>query len=232
MPVTNKAGEKRKEVFNMTRCKKNEAVKAFCAFLTAREKEMKRIQFQARYDEYRTMRKLTGQVNNRGEGFTVGDIMRICTSERRAGAGASKEVYIYGDLCIAKINPFSGWRNRENIDQILQQVALWNRIAETPDNIYFNPMLVYGAHRGDKVSKEDDRFKNVTFCVSQKCKTFDGGQVEFYEKETGRDFYTDFEETKKAGKKLGLYDDHGGNFGIMYNYDLHTYRIVWIDYGL
>lgn len=217
----------------MTKCKKNETVKAFNLFLTNSEKIAKKNGDFKTAEMFRLMRRLTGQANNRGESVTIDDINDLCKGYKIGGHGASKQVFIHDDLCIARVYSASTWDINQNVDQILNQIDFWNKIADTDDAVYFNPMITYGTHRGDKVGKGDKRTASVTYCISQRCMVRESGDMRsFYEQKTGRNFDNDYRATAEAGRRHGLHDEHGGNFGIMYNHALHTYRIVWIDYGL
>lgn len=209
--------------------RKNLMVKAFQTELANREKHNI---FNKEY--IRTERKMIGAVNNRGENLSCEQVRDYCNRWLSViGEGGSKIVYGMDDIVIAL--------HKQNIfynNQIKKQVEIWSKIALTPEAVYFNPVLSYGLHRGDKLSGNDSRYINNSFVVSQKAKVF--ATIE----ECIRQMYilnkslfnsTDVEYYRKAMEsaihKAGAGDIKAENIGLIYDYSEGEYRAVFIDYG-
>lgn len=212
--------------------RKNLTVKALQTFLATREKQ---VCYGA--DEYRTERKLIGAVNNRGENLTCEMVKEYC--ERYLvilGEGASKIAYGTDHLAICFIKDYyhEGLGN-----QIAFQVKAWEKIALTDGAKYFNPVVSYGLHRGDKLSTKDERYINKSFIVSPKA-SFYGSIKEAitnafklnhtnYNSEMVDAYYN---AMMRAADEFNIGDLHYNNIGVIFDYNTNQYRAVITDYGL
>lgn len=212
--------------------RKNLTVKAFQSFLAAREKQ---VFFGA--DDIRIERKLIGAVNNRGENLSCEAVREYCEQYLTVlGEGATKIAYGTKHLAICFIkNNYS--YNLGN--QIALQIKAWERIALTDEAKYFNPVLSYGLHRGDKLSNRDERYLNKSFIVSQQA-TFYGGIreaiIEAY-KLNHINYNADmvnayFNKMMEAADKFDIGDLHCNNVGVIFDYYSNQYKAVITDYGL
>ena len=206
--------------------RKNATVKAFQTELTNREKKC-----NSQY--YRIERKFIGAVNNRGENLTCEQVKDFCERYcNKIGEGLSKIAFGMDDVVICF--------NKHNIvNQVKNQVDFWNKIALTDDADYFNPVLSYGLHRGYKLTKQDPRYIDKSFLVSQRAQTF--ATLD----EAVRKMYTlnnkpfdnktvDYYKTtlQDAAARYNIQDLHNGNFGMIYVYYKFEYRVVVLDYAI
>lgn len=190
-----------------------------------------------RYDETRMERKLIGAVNNRGENLTCEAVREYCEQHLSVlGKGATKIAYGTTHLAICFIRDDYAY-NLGN--QIALQVKAWERIALTDEAKYFNPILSYGLHRGDKLNTRDDRYLNKSFLVSQKATFYDGiceSIIEAY-KLNHINYNADmvnayYNKMMEAADKFDIGDLHCNNVGVIFDYHTNQYRAVITDYGL
>ena len=205
--------------------RKNSTVKAFQTMLANIEKT----------DGYyiRVERQMIGAVNNRGENLTCDKVKEYCNRYLHIiGSGLSKIAYGMDDIVICF--------NSKNItNQVKNQVEFWNRIALTEDAEYFNPVLSYGLHRGDKLYKNDNRYIDKSFIVSQKAELFATideciknmfifNKIPF----TGRDITNYKRRLEAVAKRNNIEDIHNGNVGLIFDYSKGEYKTVFIDYAI
>lgn len=210
----------------------NPQVKAFQTYLNAKSKNAI---FNKQALE--NQRKMIGADNNRNGNWTLEELRQYCeTSLEVLGNGATKIAYGSEDLavCFIKANASQALGN-----QIKKQVEAWKRISVTEDYIYFNPVMSYGAHRGDKLSTTDSRYLYASFIVSQKAylshdltacieDMFYRNRV--HATEDMIQAYRD--RLLEAAHKYDIYDLHGENIGVIYDYDICEWRAVIIDYAI
>ena len=212
--------------------RKNLTVKAFQTFLADYEK-----QFSATAEYIRMERKLIGAVNNRGENLNCEAVKEYCEKYLNIlGAGASKIAYGTGHLaiCFIKSDYVYALGN-----QIALQVKAWERIALTDEARYFNPVLSYGLHRGDKLNSRDERYLNKSFIVSQRAEFYGGIREAIiqshklnhiqYTPDTITAYY---DAMMTAADKFNIGDLHCSNVGVIFDYNTNQYRAVITDYGL
>lgn len=211
--------------------RKNITVKALQSHLASLEKS------PINHDDIRTERKLIGAVNNRGENLTCNDVKWHCECYLDVlGRGATKIAYGTQHLAICFIRDDYNWGCG---NQIALQVKAWEQIALTKDAIYFNPVISYGLHRGDKLSDTDDRYLNKSFIVSQRA-SFYGGIKESiinafrlnhikYDMDMVNRYYDDMMD---AARRYNIGDLHCENIGVIFDYSVNEYRAVITDYGL
>lgn len=212
--------------------RKNLTVKAFQTFLADYEKR-----FPATADYTRMERKLIGAVNNRGENLNCEAVNEYCEKYLNIlGTGASKIAYGTGHLAICFIKddyqPCFG-------NQIALQVKAWERIALTEEARYFNPVISYGLHRGDKLRTADERYLNKSFIVSQRAEFYGSIQEAIiqahklnhiqYTSDTITAYYN---AMMAAADKYNIGDLHCYNVGVIFDYSARQYRAVITDYGL
>lgn len=211
--------------------RKNTTVKALQSHLASLEKS------PINHDDIRMERKLIGAVNNRGENLTCDDVKMYCENYLDVlGKGATKIAYGTQHLAICFIrDDYSlGLGN-----QIALQVKAWEQIALTDEAQYFNPILSYGLHRGDKLSNTDDRYLNKSFIVSQRA-SFYGSIKEAiinayklncinYTKDMVNEYH---KKMLEAARKYNIGDLHNENIGVIFDYSTGEYRAVITDYGL
>lgn len=207
--------------------RKNYSVKAFQTFLATEEKRQK--------SEYiRTERQMIGAVNNRGQNLSCEQVKDYCDRYLHIiGEGGSKLVYGMDNIAIAfhKNNDFYN-------NQIKKQVDIWNKIALTENAKYFNPILSYGLHRGDKLGSTDLRYLDKSFIVSQKAEVFSTIRQAIRKMyQLNSKLYTEsdvenyYNNMKYAIKQAGAGDLKGENVGVIYDFWHYEYRTVFIDYG-
>jgi hypothetical protein len=211
--------------------RKNITVKALQSHLASLEKS------PINHDDIRMERKLIGAVNNRGENLSCEDVRRHCESYLDVlGRGATKIAYGTEHLAICFI------RDAYDYDcgnQIALQVKAWEQIALTEEAKFFNPVLSYGLHRGDKLSDTDTRFLNKSFIVSPKASFYGGIKeaiINAY-KLNHIDYNADmvqyyFNDMMEAARKYNIGDLHCENIGVIFDYSIGKYRAVITDYGL
>ena len=214
--------------------RKNKTTKALQSFLSTQEKLSV---FELDKNALRLERRLIGAVNNRGENLDCSQVMDICKNTLIVlGTGATKIAYGTDNLaiCFIKSNYHKTFGN-----QIAMQVKAWERIALTDDAKYFNPVLSYGLHRGDKLNTNDERYINKSFIVSPKAKTFNTIEenirkmYELNSQNYTSDMVKNYKDTLyNVAFKYDIGDIHGGNIGVIYDYNTNTYRAVIIDYGI
>lgn len=212
--------------------RKNLTVKSLQTFLAVREKQ---VYFGA--DDIRIERKLIGAVNNRGENLNCDAVREYCEQYLTVlGKGATKIAYGTEHLAICFIRDDYAY-NLGN--QIALQVKAWERIALTDEARYFNPILSYGLHRGDKLNTRDDRYLNKSFLVSPKAQFYDGiceSIIEAY-KLNHINYNADmvnayYNKMMEAADKFDIGDLHCNNVGVIFDYHTNQYRAVITDYGL
>ena len=205
--------------------RKNSTVKAFQTMLANIEKT----------DGYyiRVERQMIGAVSNRGENLTCEQVKDYCIRYLHIiGRGLSKIAYGMNDIVIC-------FNSRNITNQVKNQVEFWNKIALTDDAEYFNPVLSYGLHRGDKLYKDDNRYIDESFIVSQKADVFDTieecirkmfiyNQVAF----DGRSVVNYKRKLEAVAKRYGIKDIHEGNIGLIFDYSKSEYKTVFIDYAI
>lgn len=212
--------------------RKNLTVKALQSMLAEYEKC-----FPNTADYTRMERKLIGAVNNRGEGLTCEAVKEYCEKYLNVlGVGATKIAYGTGHLAICFIKDDC---NRYFGNQIALQVKAWERIALTEEAEYFNPVLSYGLHRGDKLGEMDGRYLNKSFIVSQRAEFYDGIREAIiqaynlnhiqYTPDTITAYY---DAMMAAADKYNIGDLHCNNVGVIFDYNTRQYRAVITDYGL
>lgn len=189
------------------------------------------------YDGIRTERKLIGAVNNRGENLTCEAVRDYCENHLEIlGAGASKIAYGTKHLAVCFIKDEYSY-NLGN--QIALQIKAWERIALTDEAKYFNPILSYGLHRGDKLSNRDERYINKSFIVSPKADFYGGIREAIinafklnhinYNVDMVSNYYN---AMIAAADKFNIGDLHCNNVGVIFDYNTNQYRAVITDYGL
>lgn len=207
--------------------RKNQTVKAFQSFLAAEEKKQKS-------GYIRVERQMIGAVNNRGKNLTCDQVKDYCDRYLQViGEGGSKIVYGMDDIVIAFHKANSYYDN-----QIKRQVDIWNKVALTNNAKYFNPILSYGLHRGDKIDATDYRYLNKSFIVSQKAEIFSTIKQAIRRMyQLNNKAYTDsdideyYYNMEEAIWQAGAGDLKGENVGVIYDYWNDEYRTVFIDYG-
>lgn len=212
--------------------RKNFTVKALQTELALQEKNPFNY-----YTEIRMERKLIGAVNNRGENLTCEAVREYCENHLEIlGAGATKIAYGTKHLAICFILDDYAYCLG---NQIALQVKAWERIALTDEAKYFNPVVSYGLHRGDKLSNRDERYLNKSFIVSPKA-SFYGGIREAiinafklnhinYTVDTVDSYYN---AMIAAADRFNIGDLHCNNVGVIFDYNTNQYRAVITDYGL
>lgn len=212
--------------------RKNISVKALQTHLALLEKSPVNADGNVRME-----RKLIGAVNNRGENLSCDDVRQHCECYLDVlGRGATKIAYGTQHLAICFIrDDYSlGLGN-----QIALQIKAWQQIALTDEAIYFNPVLSYGLHRGDKLTDTDNRYLNKSFIVSQRA-SFYGGIKEAiinayklnhinYDADMVQNY---FNAMMEAARKYNIGDLHCENIGVIFDYSTDEYRAVITDYGL
>lgn len=209
--------------------RKNEMVKAFQSMLALEEKRHQNI--NGSY--IRVERQMIGAVSNRGENLTCEQVKDYCNNYLQViGEGISKVAYGMDDIVIS-------FNNRNIVNQVKAQIDFWNKVALTPDSDYFNPVLSYGLHRGDKVYKEDNRYIDKSFIVSQRAQVFTTLEETIkqmflfnHKAFNGRDIENYKRRLLAAAKRNGIKDIHNGNFGLVYDYSKGEYKAVIIDYSI
>ena len=210
---------------------KNQTSRAFCHFLTVTNN--------------RPARRLTGQASNRGEQMGTEEILELCTSLPCMGSGATKKCYfpVRGiAVCIAGDAP-----NKSLGNQLKQQALLWERVARTDDSLFFNPVLRYQLHRGDKIRDVSTRFFAQSILISQQCivRRDDWEEATAEAVKLNGSRYLDgygtnytaaeyIDAVRGIAEKYGLWDvmHNRGNHGLLYDYSVSQYRPVIIDYAL
>ena len=210
----------------------NPMVKAMQTYLNAKSKNA-----IFNKEALANQRKMIGADNNRNGNWTLEQLRQYCeTSLEVLGNGATKIAYGSEDLavCFIKANASKGLGN-----QIKSQVDAWKRISVTEDYIYFNPVLSYGAHRGDKLSTTDNRYLYASFIVSPKAHLSHDltACIEdmFYRNRINPtpamiDNYRN--NLIQAARRYNIHDLHGENIGVVYDRDMCEWRAVIIDYAL
>lgn len=182
-------------------------------------------------------RKLIGAVNNRGENLTCDAVREYCENHLTVlGAGATKIAYGTKHLAICFILDDYAYCLG---NQIALQVKAWERIALTDEAKYFNPVISYGLHRGDKLSTRDDRYLNKSFIVSPKAEFYGGIREAIINafKLNNTSYNIDmvdayYDAMMTAADKFNIGDLHCNNVGVIFDYNTNQYRAVITDYGL
>lgn len=189
------------------------------------------------YDGIQAERQLIGAASNRGQGLTCEQVQAYCKECLPVlGTGASKIAYGTRHLAICFIkNDY----DRCFGNQIALQVKAWKRIALTEEARYFNPVISYGLHRGDKLSTTDGRYLNKSFIVSQRAEFYGGIREAIaqaynlnhiqYTPDTITAYY---DAMMAAADKYNIGDLHCNNVGVILDYNTRQYRAVITDYGL
>lgn len=212
--------------------RKNLTVKALQTELALQEKCTLNL-----YSDVRMERKLIGAINNRGENLTCEMVKEYCENQLTIlGEGATKIAYGTKHLAICFIKDYyhEGLGN-----QIAFQVKAWEKIALTDEAKFFNPVVSYGLHRGDKLSTKDARYINKSFIVSP-IASFYGGIREAiinafklnhinYNVDMVDAYYN---AMMTATDKFNIGDLHCNNVGVIFDYNTNQYRAVITDYGL
>ena len=209
--------------------RKNHTIKAFQTMLSIEEKKYKNT--DGAY--IRVERQMIGSASNRGDGLTCERVKDYCNRYLQViGYGLSKVAYGMRDIVICFNKP-----NFTN--QVKNQVDFWNKIALTADADYFNPVLSYGLHRGDKLYKNDNRYIDKSFIVSQKAELFPTideciKQMFIYNQAAfnGRDVANYKRKLEAVAKRYDIRDILNGNIGLIYDYSKGEYKTVFIDYAL
>lgn len=209
--------------------RKNQTVKAFQTMLSIEEKKYKNT--DGAY--IRVERQMIGAISNRGENLTCEQVKDYCHRYLQIiGKGVSKVAYGMDDIVIC-------FNNKNITNQIKNQVELWNRIALTADAVYFSPVLSYGLHRGNKLYKNDNRYIDKSFIVSQKAELFPTideciKQMFIYNQAAfnGRDVANYKRRLEAVAKRYNITDIHNGNIGLIYDYSKGEYKAVFIDYAI
>lgn len=189
------------------------------------------------YAGIRMERKLIGAINNRGENLTCEMVKEYCENYLTIlGEGATKIAYGTEHLAICFIKTYY---NKGLGNQIALQVKAWERIALTDEAKYFNPVISYGLHRGDKLSTKDERYISKSFIVSPKATFYDGIReaiIEAYKlnhiKYNNEMVSTYYNNMMAAADKFNIGDLHCNNIGVIFDYSTNKYRAVITDYGL
>lgn len=196
-------------------------------------------QYSEAWNYFQNERALIGAANNRDQNWTLEDVKYYAeTSLEILGRGASKIAYGTKNLAISfmKTDACECLGN-----QVIKQKDAWEKIKHTEDYIYFNPVISYGGHRGDKLSNMDKRSMYASFIVSPRAiltedkletvkEAFRLNRVNELIIQQQADAY--LIRLQQAAERFNIYDLHSGNIGIIYDYDLREYRAVIIDYAL
>lgn len=211
--------------------RKNITVKALQTHLASLEKSL------INHDDIRTERRLIGAINNRGENLSCDAVKWYCESYLNVlGKGATKIAYGTQHLAICFIrDDYSlGLGN-----QIALQVKAWEQIALSDEAKYFNPILSYGLHRGDKLSDTDTRYLNKSFIVSQRASFYGSIKeaiINAYKLNHNKytmDMVNEYhKKMMEAARKYNIGDLHSENIGVIFDYSVSEYRAVITDYGL
>lgn len=212
--------------------RKNLTVKALQTELALQEKCTLNL-----YSDVRMERKLIGAVNNRGENLTCQMVREYCENHLAVlGTGATKIAYGTKHLAICFILDDYVY-NLGN--QIALQIKAWERIALTDEAKYFNPVVSYGLHRGDKLNTKDERYLNKSFIVSPKASFYGGIREAIINafKLNHINYNVDIVDTyynamMTAADKFNIGDLHCNNVGVIFDYNTNQYRAVITDYGL
>ena len=205
--------------------RKNQTVKAFQTMLANIEKT----------DGYyiRIERQMIGAVNNRGENLTCEQVKEYCNRYLHIiGRGLSKIAYGMDNIVIC-------FNSKNIINQVKNQVEFWSKIALTDDAEYFNPVLSYGLHRGDKLYKNDNRYIDKSFIVSQKAEVFETIEecirnMFIFNKTAfdGRDVANYKRRLEAVAKRNNIADVKSNNVGLIFDYSKGEYKTVFIDYAI
>ena len=189
------------------------------------------------YDGIQAERQLIGAASNRGENLTCEQVRDYCNKYLPIiGKGATKIAYGTRHLAICFIrddhSDFFG-------NQISLQVKVWKRVALTPEAQYFNPVISYGLHRGNKLSTTDERYLNKSFIVSQRAEFYDTipeairqAFIKNCQQYTPDMITAYYDAMKAAADKYNIGDLHCDNAGVIFDYSRRKYRAVITDYGL
>ena len=209
--------------------RKNQTIKAFQTMLSIEEKKYKNT--DGAY--IRVERQMIGAVSNRGENLTCEQVKDYCKRYLHIiGSGLSKIAYGMNDIVICF--------NSKNItNQVKNQVEFWNKIALTADADYFNPVLSYGLHRGDRLYKNDNRYIDKSFIVSQRAELFSTideciKNMFIFNKTpfNGRDITNHKRRLEAVAKRNNIKDVKSNNVGLIFDYNKGEYKTVFIDYAL
>lgn len=216
----------------MATIKKNNTVKAFTRWLSK---------------NYRNEWEMACNTNpNRGKVYDQHELLNMFDRYGDNADGCSKAVHLLKYI-VVKRHQRNGYipecRNKYATgNQLIDEIDCWNRFADEKESDLLCPVLKYFTSKSDKVSATSETMQRNVVIIAQKavyvsdawscCKKADMLNAEHGYR--GEDRYDRLEKLEALSNSQNWRDAmrNPGNSGVIFDYEKHCYKAVFIDYAL